>query len=73
MNENGDIVPIVLKHYPATQAIYLFGTYGTPDEWPNSDVDIAVLLPPKQARALSQLALTPSMNWPKRWKRKWTW
>lgn len=51
------IVRIVLEHYPTTQAIYLFGTYGTPDEWPRSDVDIAVLLPPE--RGNRQLMLTP--------------
>ena len=44
------IVRIVLEHYPEAQATYLFGTYGTVDEWPDSDVDIAVLLPPEQAR-----------------------
>ncbi|MBK6563551.1 nucleotidyltransferase domain-containing protein [Candidatus Amarobacter glycogenicus] len=35
---------IILQHYPTTQAIYLFGSFGTADEWPTSDVDIAVLL-----------------------------
>jgi hypothetical protein len=39
---HGEIVRIVLQHYPSTQAIYLFGNYGTPDEWPQSDVDIAL-------------------------------
>lgn len=53
------IVCIVLAHYPMTQAIYLFGSYGTADEWPESDVDVAVLLPPEEARRLLQLALTP--------------
>jgi len=59
MNEQGAIVRIVLEHYPDTQAIYLFGTHGTEDEWPSSDVDIAVLLPPIQAKELSSLALSP--------------
>ena len=59
MNKNETMVQIVLEHYPRAQAIYLFGTYGTADEWPNSDVDIAVLLPPKQARDHPQLTLTP--------------
>lgn len=44
------IIPIVLEHYPDAQAIYLFGTYGTADEWPDSDVDIAILLPPAEAK-----------------------
>ena len=59
MSANDEIVRIVLAHYPAAQAIYLFGTYGTTDEWPDSDVDIAVLLPPLEARRQPQLALTP--------------
>jgi predicted nucleotidyltransferase len=59
MNEQGAIVRIVLEHYPDTQAIYLFGTHGTEDEWPSSDVDIAALLPYEQAKERSSLALTP--------------
>ncbi|MGH9432679.1 MAG: type VII toxin-antitoxin system MntA family adenylyltransferase antitoxin [Terriglobia bacterium] len=58
MKEYDAIVRIILEHYPAAQAIYLFGTYGTADEWPQSDVDIAVLLPPEQARRQPQLMLT---------------
>ena len=57
MNNDAAIVPIVLEHYPTTQAIYLFGTYGTPDEWPQSDIDIAILLPPE--RGHRQPMLTP--------------
>lgn len=59
MTENEKITQIVLEHYPATQAIYLFGTHGTPDQWPESDVDIALLLPPEQARRQPHLMLTP--------------
>jgi uncharacterized protein len=59
VNETDVIVRIVREHYPTTQAIYLFGTYGTTDEWPDSDVDIAVLLPPEEARRQPQLMLTP--------------
>jgi uncharacterized protein len=44
------IVRIIQEHYPAARAIYLFGSYGTADEWPDSDVDIAVLLPPDEAK-----------------------
>ena len=54
-----EIVRIVLEHYPASQAIYLFGTHGTADEWPASDVDIAILLPPEESRGQGQLMLTP--------------
>ncbi len=52
------IIHTVLAHYPTTQAIYLFGTYGTPDEWPDSDVDIALLFTPEQAKAEHNLLLS---------------
>lgn len=58
-DEYGVIVRIVVEHYPTAQAIYLFGTYGTADEWPSSDVDVAVLLPPAEARQQPQLMLSP--------------
>ena len=45
------IIRTILAHYPQAQAIYLFGSYATTDEWPDSDVDVALLLPPDQARA----------------------
>lgn len=59
MKEYQVIASIILEHYPSVQAIYLFGTYGTTDERPDSDVDIAVLLPPEQARRRPHLMLTP--------------
>jgi uncharacterized protein len=59
MNEPGEIVQTVLRQHPDTQAIYLFGSYGTEDEWPDSDVDIALLLPPEQAKANRMLAISP--------------
>ena len=58
MNTYDVIVHSILEHYPTAQAIYLFGTYGTADEWPDSDVDIAVLLTPQQAKAAGLLALS---------------
>ncbi|MFZ5997800.1 MAG: type VII toxin-antitoxin system MntA family adenylyltransferase antitoxin [Nitrospirota bacterium] len=54
MNEK-QITEIILKHYPDVQAIYLFGTYGTEDEWPGSDVDIALLFPPAEAKEIKNL------------------
>jgi len=57
--ESNAIIQTVLRHYADTQAIYLFGSYGTDNEWPDSDVDIALLLPPKQARAARPLAMSP--------------
>ena len=59
MSECEEIVRIILEHYPAAQAIYLFGTYGTAEEWPDSDVDIAVLLPPEAHDRQSRLMLSP--------------
>jgi predicted nucleotidyltransferase len=52
MTDQEKIIQTVLDHYPDTQAIYLFGSWGTEDEWPSSDVDMAVLLPPQQAKAV---------------------
>ena len=36
----------------------MFGSYGTEDEWPDSDVDVAVLLPPTQAKETGSLLLS---------------
>lgn len=52
------ILQIILEHYPAIQTIYLFGSHGTADEWPDSDIDIALLLPPQQAKGQPPLALS---------------
>jgi uncharacterized protein len=59
VNTNDGILRIILEHYPAVQAIYLFGTSGTVYERPDSDVDIAILLPPEEASRQPQLVLTP--------------
>ncbi|MBM3934412.1 MAG: nucleotidyltransferase domain-containing protein [SAR202 cluster bacterium] len=58
-NRYGDIARIVTAHYPRAQGVYLFGTYGTPEQRPDSDVDIAVLLPPSEAARCPSLMLTP--------------
>ncbi len=55
---NAVIISTVLQHYPDTQAIYLFGSCGTENEWPDSDVDIALLLSPLQAKEIGFLALS---------------
>ncbi len=49
------IIREIVEHYPDTQGIYLFGSFGTEDERADSDVDIALLLPPIQARAEQDL------------------
>ncbi len=58
MNEYSEIIQTVLSHYPHTQAIYLFGSYGTEHELPESDVDIAVLLPPDEAKQAGSFAMS---------------
>jgi predicted nucleotidyltransferase len=52
MTVESELIKTVMDDYPDTQAIYLFGSWGTEDEWPSSDLDMAVLLPPKQAKAV---------------------
>jgi len=59
MTTSDDIVRTVLAAFPNTQAIYLFGSYGTDNEWPTSDVDIALLLPPAQAKPAGSLMMSP--------------
>ncbi len=44
------MIAMILAQYPRSQAVYLFGSYGTADERPQSDVDIAVLLPVEEAK-----------------------
>ncbi|WP_022947963.1 type VII toxin-antitoxin system MntA family adenylyltransferase antitoxin [Methylohalobius crimeensis] len=58
MIAENEIVRTVLTAFPATQAIYLFGSWGTENEWPDSDVDIAVLLPPETAQKAGSLTLS---------------
>ncbi len=53
MNEQKIITPILATH-PNTQAIYLYGTWGTEYQRPDSDLDIAVLLPSATARTLDR-------------------
>lgn len=54
---NACIIETVQRHYPETQAVYLFGSHGTDEEWPDSDVDIALLLPPLRSKKIGSLAL----------------
>ena len=44
------IIKTVAHYYPSVQGIYLFGSYQTDNEWPDSDVDVAVLLPYPDAK-----------------------
>lgn len=56
VDTNG-IVAVITRHCPGVEAIYLFGSYGTEGEWPDSDADIALLLPPEMAKTLGVLDL----------------
>lgn len=58
MTQQKQIIKTVLEHYPEIQAIYLFGTYGTDDQWTDSDVDIALLLKHQQAKAVGTLVMS---------------
>lgn len=49
------LIQLILNARPDTQAIYLFGSWETEYERPESDVDVAVLLPPKQAKEAGSL------------------
>jgi len=58
MSTTDTITSTVLEHYPDLQGIYLFGSFGTEDEWPDSDVDIALLLRPEEAKKERLLAMS---------------
>lgn len=52
------IAKTVLQYYPNVQGVYLFGSYMTADEWPDSDVDVALLLPPEEAKKERSFAMS---------------
>ena len=52
------IVSIVQNHYPRVEGIYLFGTFGTAMERSDSDLDLALLLSPEEARSENGLAFS---------------
>lgn len=58
MSQQSQLIQLILNTWPDTQAIYLFGSWGTEYERPESDVDIAVLLPAPQAKKAGSLVLT---------------
>lgn len=53
------VVKLIVQSYAQTQAIYLFGSHGTPDERKDGDVDVAILLPALDAKLVGSLALSP--------------
>lgn len=54
-----NICAVVFKHYPAVQAVYLFGSMATGEERPDSDADIGLLLPIAEAKKKGALLLSP--------------
>lgn len=52
------VVQLTRTYYPDIQAVYAFGSYSTENEWPNSDVDIALLLPHHTAKQTGSLVMT---------------
>jgi uncharacterized protein len=52
------IISTIRKHYPRVEGIYLFGTFGTSMERLESDLDIALLLSPTEARKEKSLAFS---------------
>ncbi|MFH0924893.1 MAG: nucleotidyltransferase domain-containing protein [bacterium] len=52
------IIKIIKQHYPDIQAIYIFGSYGTEYETTESDVDIALLLPPHIYKTLKKVPIS---------------
>ena len=56
--QHRSLIDTVLHDLQEVQAIYLFGSYGTDDERPESDVDIAILLAPAQAKKVGLFALS---------------
>ncbi|HBG06743.1 MAG TPA: hypothetical protein DDY22_14620 [Geobacter sp.] len=52
MVELGPIIQAVLNHHPIIQAIYIYGLYGTEDERPDSDADIALLFSPSDSKII---------------------
>ncbi len=57
MKQIQSIIDATLARYPKTQALYLFGGFGSEHERPDSDVDLGLLLAPAEARAAGALVL----------------
>jgi len=56
-NIEGIIINTIRHCYPAVQGIYLFGSYALGEERPDSDLDIAVLLPHGLAKCKKNLTM----------------
>ena len=53
------ILQSILNFYPDIQGVYLFGSYDTGNERPDSDIDLALLLPFPSAVRTKDLPLSP--------------
>ena len=53
MKIDHDIVATARSVYSDVQAIYRFGSWGTPHQHPESDLDVAVLLPHETATSIA--------------------
>ena len=51
----GSGLELIRDFLPEVQAVYLFGSFAESDERPESDIDIALLLPYDKAKALGTL------------------
>jgi predicted nucleotidyltransferase len=53
-------IPIdtIHQYYPSVQAVYLFGSAADGTERADSDIDIALLLPPEEAKGAGSLAFS---------------
>ncbi len=58
MKQTEEIIRCIRQHYPEVQDVYLFGTYGTDDEWKGSDVDVAMLFSEDLAESVDYLMLS---------------
>jgi predicted nucleotidyltransferase len=60
MDENIDqgIIKTVLRYYPTVQGIYVFGSRAVGQEWSDSDLDVALLLPPELAKHEKNMILS---------------
>ena len=47
-----EMVQIIVRNLPETQAVYLYGSYARDEQRPDSDMDLAVLLPHEAAKRI---------------------
>ena len=52
-----EMIKVILRDFPKTQAIYLYGSVARGEQQPDSDIDLAVLLPREQARSVGSLTM----------------